>query len=290
LYRRAVRNAPAELPGPARGRLLAALGDEAAAADDSAAAAQAYRRAHELAAESGDVRAAAALVPRMVAVGHLLGDDLATRIDLLQAALDSLAGLPGTDIERARLRAGMAAAYMLDRRLDEAIEHGRGLVLLSRGEVSAAYQTLESARAAWVARRRFWEGTWALLDLAAAAAGMRRHGAATHLADQARAVAAAAGASVIADAAGQFLSSLHPKSKASPWSPLSDREFEVSRLIASGLTNKQIAEQLVLAPKTVSAHVAHILAKLGATRRAEIAPWCATVQAQTRHPPEGRLR
>jgi DNA-binding CsgD family transcriptional regulator len=33
----------------------------------------------------------------------------------------------------------------------------------------------------------------------------------------------------------------------------------------------------VLAPKTISAHVTHILTKLGAARRAEIAAWCATV-------------
>jgi len=34
----------------------------------------------------------------------------------------------------------------------------------------------------------------------------------------------------------------------------------------------------VVAPKTVSAHVTHILDKLGAARRAEIAAWCATVR------------
>jgi DNA-binding CsgD family transcriptional regulator len=37
----------------------------------------------------------------------------------------------------------------------------------------------------------------------------------------------------------------------------------------------------VLAPKTVSAHVAHILAKLGAARRTEIAAWCAIVVSQS---------
>jgi DNA-binding NarL/FixJ family response regulator len=69
---------------------------------------------------------------------------------------------------------------------------------------------------------------------------------------------------------------------APPWHPLSDREFEIAQFIAAGLTNKQIAEQLVLAPKTISAHVAHILTKLGAAHRAEIAAWCATIQAEAR--------
>jgi DNA-binding CsgD family transcriptional regulator len=68
----------------------------------------------------------------------------------------------------------------------------------------------------------------------------------------------------------------------SPWHPLTDREFEIARLIADGLTNKQIAERLVLAPKTISAHVAHILAKLGAGRRSEIAAWCAAIQVANR--------
>ena len=71
---------------------------------------------------------------------------------------------------------------------------------------------------------------------------------------------------------------------AEPWYPLSAREFEVAQLVAAGLTNRQIAERLVLAPKTISAHITHILTKLGAARRAEIAAWCATVQPDT--PPD----
>jgi DNA-binding CsgD family transcriptional regulator len=74
-----------------------------------------------------------------------------------------------------------------------------------------------------------------------------------------------------------------------PWRPLTVREFEVARLIADGLTNGEIAEQLDIAPKTASAHVEHILAKLGVTRRAEIAAWTAAVgrplaAAGDRHP------
>ena len=94
----------AELPALDRAALFAALGDEAAATDDNAAAAQAYRTAHELTASAGDVRAAAALVPRMVAVAHLLGEGLDARVGTLQAALDSLDGVAGADRERARLR------------------------------------------------------------------------------------------------------------------------------------------------------------------------------------------
>jgi DNA-binding CsgD family transcriptional regulator len=164
-----------------------------------------------------------------------------------------------------------------------AIEHARGLILLSHGEAAAAYQALASARTVWHARRKFWEGTWAVLDLAAAAAKARRHGEAARLAEQAHTAAAATGARPLTDAAAQLLTLLHHGPQAPRWYPLSDREFQIAQLIADGLTNKQIAEQLVLAPKTISAHIAHILTKLGAARRAEIAAWCATVQAANRH-------
>jgi len=73
LCRRAVRNLPAQLPALDRAGVFTALGDEAAATDDNLAAAEAYQRAHELISAAGEVRAAAALVPRMVAVAHLLG-------------------------------------------------------------------------------------------------------------------------------------------------------------------------------------------------------------------------
>jgi DNA-binding CsgD family transcriptional regulator len=524
-----------------RAALFAALGDEAAATDDNTAAAEAYRTAHKLACGAGEMRAAAALAPRMAAVAHLLGESLDARVGTLQAALDDLDGLGDADRERARLHSAMAAAYLMDDRLDEAIthgelsraesrrigddeaslnatatlgmvlvftgqmdegwqlledaitrargtkqeaeaargyrligsaaselveydrgerwladgiqyaeqaelwnhrhfmashlahvqwttgqwdaaartaqqaladgrggittritaryvlgflamgrgdweaagtllreahaegdqmaelnrlspplwglaetawcqgdygtalthcergyqasaavtgaaylfpylltgvraylahgdiaaaerwsdrvsavlaaraipgtlpaiDHGRGLILLAHGEISAARQALESASRGWQARRRFWEGTWARLDLAEAAVKARRRGEAAVLLDEARTLAATAGAAAIVDAAGRLTAQFDGARQPEPWHPLSAREFEIAQLVAAGLTNRQIAQQLVLAPKTISAHVTHILAKLGAARRAEIAAWCATVRPAT---------
>ena len=48
-----------------------------------------------------------------------------------------------------------------------------------------------------------------------------------------------------------------------PWSPLTGREWEVATLVADGLTNGEVAARLGLATRTASAHVEHILAKLG---------------------------
>jgi DNA-binding CsgD family transcriptional regulator len=536
LYRRAVRCLPDGLAPLDRAALLAAFGDEAAATDDNAAAAEAYWAAHELATEAGDVRAAAALAPRLAAVDHLLGERLEARAGTLLAALGSLDGVGGADRERARLLSALAAAYMLSRHLDQAIDYGyraaaatppgddetaldtaatlgpallfagrmdegwrlledtvarargagweaeaarayrmigtassvlveydrarrwltegigyaeraelwnhrhymaahlahvqwctgewdaagrtaryaladgrggltteitaryvlgylalgrgdwedaagllgaalaqgeqmaelqrlspplwglaeaarcqgdqdtaielcergfkasaevsdaaylfpylltgtrahlargdadaaagwvdrvaavltarsipgtlpaighaRALVLLARGDGAAAAGALESASKAWQASGRFWEGTWARLDLASAVAKARRPGAAAVLLDEVRAAAAPAGATVLTAAADQVAASLSGGRTLDPWHPLSAREFEVARLVAAGLTNREIAGRLFLAPKTISAHVTHILTKLGAARRAEIAAWCATV-------------
>ena len=52
-------------------------------------------------------------------------------------------------------------------------------------------------------------------------------------------------------------------------STLTRRELEVLRLLADGLDQAEIAERLVISPKTVGTHIERILAKLGAHSRAE---------------------
>lgn len=54
-------------------------------------------------------------------------------------------------------------------------------------------------------------------------------------------------------------------------SGLTAREVEVLILLARGLSNKQIAERLVITPKTAGNHVEHIYAKIGASSRAAAA-------------------
>jgi LuxR family maltose regulon positive regulatory protein len=54
-----------------------------------------------------------------------------------------------------------------------------------------------------------------------------------------------------------------------PFEPLSEREMEVLRLIASGLSNKQIAGELVIAVSTVKSHINHIYGKLGVRSRTQ---------------------
>ena len=51
--------------------------------------------------------------------------------------------------------------------------------------------------------------------------------------------------------------------------PLTRRELEVLELLKLGLTNRQIAEKLVISVGTVKNHVEHIIAKLGASDRTQ---------------------
>ncbi len=62
-------------------------------------------------------------------------------------------------------------------------------------------------------------------------------------------------------------------------SVLTRREREVAALVAKGLTNRQAAENLLVAPRTVETHLEHIFAKLGVQTRAEVAEWAARQEA-----------
>src|SRR5215469_4929539 len=57
--------------------------------------------------------------------------------------------------------------------------------------------------------------------------------------------------------------------------PIGKREADVARLVADGLTNKQIGARLFISERTVDSHVRSILNKLGFNSRAQIAAWVA---------------
>jgi predicted ATPase/DNA-binding CsgD family transcriptional regulator len=58
-------------------------------------------------------------------------------------------------------------------------------------------------------------------------------------------------------------------------SALTPREWEIAAMIACGLTNRAIADELVISQATVARHVANILTKLGFGSRAQVAAWMA---------------
>ena len=60
---------------------------------------------------------------------------------------------------------------------------------------------------------------------------------------------------------------------------LSPRELEVARMVAQGLTNRQIGEKLFISERTVDGHLEHIREKLGVSTRAQVTAWIVRNEA-----------
>ena len=161
-----------------------------------------------------------------------------------------------------------------------ALDHAGGLVKLAAGSTTAARTALESAIAGWDRIGRIWEATWARLDLGTGLVRANRYAEALLILEPVRRTATELRSAPILERADELVRLARARGgEIEPWHPLTAREFEVAQKIADGLTNAEIGEELIVSPKTVSAHVEHILAKLAVSRRAEIAVWVATVRA-----------
>jgi len=113
------------------------------------------------------------------------------------------------------------------------------------------------------------EQQYATRALKAGAAGyLTKDAAAEQLVSALRKVAA--GGMAISEATAASLLASARGADLPPHSLLSDREFEVFRLLASGRTPTEIAEQLRLSVKTVSTHKARVQQKLGLSSTAEL--------------------
>ena len=84
---------------------------------------------------------------------------------------------------------------------------------------------------------------------------------------------------------GRLLERLRSKPEEDELAGLSDQERKILDLIAEGYTNRQIAESIFLAEKTVKNYVSNLLAKLGMSRRTEAAAYAARLTERRRQEP-----
>ncbi|MFD2421881.1 LuxR C-terminal-related transcriptional regulator [Amycolatopsis pigmentata] len=97
------------------------------------------------------------------------------------------------------------------------------------------------------------------------------------LGDQAFEAACQHGRHLTADEAVAYaLGKIPAPAVAKAVSPLTPREDQVARLVAQGLSNKDIAGTLVISQRTAETHVEHILVKLGFTSRTQVATWLSS--------------
>jgi ATP/maltotriose-dependent transcriptional regulator MalT len=193
-------------------------------------------------------------------------------------------------LAEAQVAAGdLQGAGATAQRLQElAAGHGAILVAahaaLARGRVTAASGALDVARSCFEeALERFatlslpLEAAWARLDLARTLY-VELPSLATAEARRALATFDRLGASADSDVAAALLRSWGVRGRTGPRAAgvLSRREQEVLELVARGLSNQEIADELYISRKTASHHVSNLLSKLGVRNRAEAAAYAAS--------------
>ena len=159
-----------------------------------------------------------------------------------------------------------------------ALDHADGLLRTSAGSTVAARASLEAAIAGWEALGRTWETAWARLDLAACLLRSNREIRGDRAAARGRGLRGAGRQPAAPEARGRAQGGRPTPRRRGGAVAAADRPRVRDRAaVAEGQTNSSIAASLGLSPRTVGAHVEHILAKLAFTRRAEIAAWVAAM-------------
>ncbi len=131
------------------------------------------------------------------------------------------------------------------------------------------------------------ESQYAVRAIRAGASGyLTKESASRQLVEAIRKVAAG-GAVISAEVAQSLALGAMPDAKGPPHASLSDREFQIFRMIADGLSVSDIAARLSLSVKTVSTHKANILQKMNMATQAELIRYAVTHRLVDDAAPEG---
>jgi DNA-binding CsgD family transcriptional regulator len=239
---------------------------------ESAAAEDAYQQASRWGREpqpglallrlsQGKTDAAAAAIGRAVAETT----DRLRRVKLLPAQVEIMlaAGEVQAALDAADELTQVAGAYSTPA-LRATADHARGAVLLADGDAHAALVALRGAWQLWRELRAPYEAARVRVLVGLACRQLGDQEAAAMELDAARTVFAQLGAAP--DLAR--VEALARSDAASKAHGLTERELQVLRLLATGKTNHAIANELVLAERTVHRHVSNIFTKLDVSSRA----------------------
>jgi DNA-binding CsgD family transcriptional regulator/tetratricopeptide (TPR) repeat protein len=192
-------------------------------------------------------------------------DDPISRVRMLGPYVEIV--LACGDVAAARAAADELAGLAAE--LDTPFLHGlsanvTGAVLLAEGDPGAALGTLRRAWRGWHELQAPYEAARTRVLIAGACRAVGDDDGAEMELDAAR--SAFVGLGAVPDVAR--VASLSLVSDTALPGGLTAREVEVLALVATGLTNREVAQQLVISEKTVASHVSHIFTKLGLSSRA----------------------
>jgi len=181
---------------------------------------------------------ATARAAEQASIGEVGTSDTQSR----QAAAEQCRGLLAADADLLRTAADRYAAVGRPLEAGLAFEDA-AVAYAQRGDTDAARTALDGALG-------LYAGLGAAWDARRAASRLRRHGI------------------------RQGARGTRRGRPSTGWQALTPTQTRVARLVAAGRSNPDIANELFLSRHTVETHVSHILAKLGATSRKEVALLC----------------
>ncbi len=188
---------------------------------------------------------------------------LAAQVEILLAAGD-VDGARGAVDELESVAADYDSLY-----LDAVAAGGRGALLLATGDPVGAAVALRRAWRGWQELDAPYDAARVRLSMAQACRELDDHDTADMEVDAARRVFEHLGA---APALARALE-LSRRPAETPPGGLTRREVDVLRLVATGATNREVADTLVISEKTVARHLSNMFTKLGISSRAAATAW-----------------
>jgi len=152
-------------------------------------------------------------------------------------------------------------------------QHAKGALALAEGDARSAIEPLRHARDAWQRVGAPYLSARIRLLMARAFQALGDTDGVALEVDAAKKIFLQLGAAPDVAAIEAMPASTSAGARPTPPHCLSARELEVLLLVASGKTNKAIAEALFLSEKTVDRHVSNIFVKLDVSTRAAATAW-----------------